>query len=276
MFDEPDLAEVESEDFPGERLIQCRNPLQADQQARKREAWLQKTEPKLDRLVAATQRARRPLRGTDRIALRAGGILAKHQMTKYFDVTITVTTFTYQRKTAVLQAQARLDGLYAIRTHGPKPDRSAETVVDHYKPLSKVEQAFRPLKTVDRKGRPIHPFTRRRIETHFFICMLAECVLWHLKARRAPLRLAEENPDGVTRDPVVVPAERSAATRQKVATKTTQYGTRAMSFQSLMPHWSTLTKAHLEEPSGRTRQVGLGALTPTQKQASKLLGVRYR
>ena len=131
-----------------------------------------------------------------------------------------------------------------------------------------MESAFRQLKTVDRKIRPIHPFTRRRIETHFFIGMRAEYVRGPRKARRAPLLLAEEDPDGVMRDRVVAPAERSVATRQKVATKTTPYGTRAMSFPSLMPHWSTLTKAHLEETSGRTRQVGLGALTPTQSRPS--------
>ncbi len=142
-----------------------------------------------------------------------------------------------------------MDGRYAIRTNVPKPDRSAETVADHYKQRSKEEPAFRPLKTVDLKVRPIHPFTRRRIETHFFIGMLAEYVRWHMKARLAPLLLAEEAPDGVTRDRVVAPAEQSVATRQKVATKTTPYGTRAMSFQALMSHWSTLTKAHLEETS---------------------------
>ena len=205
---------MESEDFPGERLIWCRNPLQADQQAHTRVKRLERTEKKLDQLVAATQRAR-----------RAGGLLAQHQMTPYFDVTITETAFTYQRKEAILQAPARLDGLYAIRTNVPKPDRSAETVVDHYKQLSKVEPAFRPLKTDDLKVRPIHPFTRRRIETHFFICMLAEYVRWHMKAQLAPLLLAEEDPDGTTRDTVVAPTERSAATRQKVTMKTTPYGT---------------------------------------------------
>ena len=276
LFDEQDLAEVESEDFPGERLILCRNPLQADKSAHKREALLQKTEKALDKLVAATQRERRPLRGMDKIALRAGSILGRHKTKKYFDITITETTFTYARKVAVLQEQARLDGLYAIRTAVPKPDMSAETVVGHYKQLSKVEQAFRQLKTVDLKVRPIHHFTRRRIETHFFICMLAGYVLWHMKARLAPLLFAEEDPDGVTRDSIVAPAERSAATRKKVATKTTQYGTRAMSFKSLMHHLATLTKDRLEETSGKTRMLVLGALSPVQKQAFKLLGVSYQ
>ena len=106
--------------------------------------------------------------------------------------------------------------------------------------------------------------------------MLAEYVRWHRKTRLAPLLWAEEDPDGATRDRVVAPAPRSEATRQKVATKTTQYGTQPMRFTSLMHHWSTLTKAHLEETSDQTRPVGLGALTPTQKQAFKLLGVSYQ
>ena len=149
-LDEPDRAEVASEDFPGERLILCRHPLQADRCAHKREAWRQKTEKALDQLVRATPRARRPVRGRDQMARRAGAILERHKTKKYFDVPITETSFTYARKGAVLQAEARLDGRYAIRTPGPESERTAEEAVRSYKGLSKVEPAFRPLKTVDR------------------------------------------------------------------------------------------------------------------------------
>ena len=157
LWDDPDRAEVESEDFPGERLILCRNPLQADKQVHTRAKWLERTEKKLDQLVAATQRTRRPLRGADPIALRAGAILERPKTRKYFDVTITETTFTYGRKVAVLQQPVRLDGLYAIRTRGSESERTVEAAVRSYQPRSKVEPAFRSLKTVDLKVRPIPP-----------------------------------------------------------------------------------------------------------------------
>ncbi len=162
------------------------------------------------------------------MARRVGSLLGQHQRTQYFEVTIPETTFTYARKEAVIQKPARLDGLYAIRTHGPESELTAEEAVLSYQQLSKVEPTFRQLKTVDLKVRPIPPFSQRRMEPHFFIGMLAEYVRGPLKARRAPLLLAEEDPDGVTRERVVAPAERSEAPRQKVTTKTTPYGTRAM------------------------------------------------
>ena len=276
LFDELDLAELESDDYPGERLMLCRNPIQADTCAHNRERRLRRAERKLDKGCTATQRESRRLRGQDKIALRVGGILGKHAVKRYFTVEITETTFSYQRNADFINRQARLDGLYVIRTNAPEAELSAEETVLSYKALSKVEQAFRHMKTVDLRVRPIHHFSARRIETHFFICMLAEYVNWHIKDRLAPMLYAEEDLEHTTRDRVVAPKQPSAATRQKIKTKTTQSGLRAMSYRSLLDHLATLSKCELEDASGDRRFLVIGGLSAYQKQAFKLLGVRYR
>ena len=194
LFDERDLAEITCDDYPGERLILCRNPVQAEHTREKREKLLQATEKRLDALVAATQRERRPVRGVETIALRAGSILGKHKMKKHFTITITDQAFRYQRNEASIAREANLDGLYVIRTSVPDSTLTAEKAVLSYKQLAVVEKAFRCLKTVDLKVRPIHHYRDRRIVAHIFLCMLAYYVQWHMKEKLPPSRSQRKTP----------------------------------------------------------------------------------
>ena len=279
LFDEADLAEIVSDEYPGERLVVCRNPFQKEHAAEKREALLQATEKRLDALVTATRRTRRPLRGTDKIALRAGSILGKHKMKKHFRITITDHSFQYERKDESIAQEARLDGIYAIRTSVSKEKLTADEAVAAYKQLTVVEKAFRSMKSVDLKVRPIYHYRERRIKTHIFLCMLAYYVQWHMKQALAPMTFAEEDPvrAKTERKSVVAPAKPSAATRRKAQTKRTSDGVRVSSFQSLMDHLAQLGKFKLEpnDPSEKTDAQVFETLSKKQKKAFKLLGVSY-
>ena len=279
LFDERDLAEITCDDYPDERLILYRNPIQAEHTREKREKLLQATEKRLDALVVATQRERRPVQGVETIALRAGSILGKHEMKKHFTVTITDQTFRYERNEASIAREANLDGLYVIRTSVPDSTLTAEEAVLSYKQLTVVEQAFRCLKTADFKVRPVHHYRDRRIEAHIFLCMLAYYVQWHMKEKLAPLMFAEENPAQAKagRSSVVVPAKLSADTLETTRTKKNSDGDRITSFQSLMNHLALLGKFKCvpEDPSEKTIYEVLERLSPKQKKAFELLGVKH-
>ena len=274
LFDEMDLAEITSDDYPGERLVVCRNPFQAERAERKRQELLQATEKKLDALLAATERKRRPLRGIARIALRAGAVLDRYKMKKHFKVTITDDVFRYERDEASIAQEARLDGMYAIRTNVPKDELTSEEAVASYKQLAVVEKAFRSLKTVDVKVRPI--YRARRIKCHIFLCMLAYYVQWRMKEQLAPMLFAQEDPAAAKagRASVVAPAQPSPEAQSKARTTD---GARATSFQSLMSHLAQLGKLKLVEknkPEKTTRLV-VQTLSAKQKKAFSLLGVSY-
>ena len=164
LFDEKDLAEVTSDDYPGERLVVCRNPLTAERAARKREKLLEATEKNLDKLVKATRRENKPLRGVDKIALRAGSIVGKHKMKKHFDLSIGEDSFSYSRKEQHIAEEAKLDGIYVVRTNVAASELTSEEAVRTYKQLSVVERAFRSIKTVDLKVRPIYHYRSERIQ----------------------------------------------------------------------------------------------------------------
>mgnify|MGYP005855876483 CR=1 FL=1 len=187
LFDERDLAEFHDPAFPGERLIACRNPLLAAERTRKRDELLAATEKALDKVVAATKRERRPLTGKVAIARRVEREANKYKMAKHFELEITDTSFTYHRNEAKIADEARLDGLYVIRTSVPADTLSAEQRVEAYKSLSTVERAFRAIKTVDLKVRPIHHRLEDRVRCHIFLCMLAYYVEWHMRRDLAPL-----------------------------------------------------------------------------------------
>ncbi|RPI17963.1 MAG: IS1634 family transposase, partial [Acidobacteria bacterium] len=173
LFDDRDLAEVSSPDYPGERLIVCRNPLLADQRARKRRELLEATEKGLAALAAAVARPKRALRGKERIALRLGRMIDRYQVAKHFTWEIGDASFTYARNPVSIEAESALDGLYVVRTSVPAADLAAAEVVRAYKDLAKVERAFRSLKSVDLKVRPIFHWLDQRSRAHVFLCMLA-------------------------------------------------------------------------------------------------------
>ena len=187
LFDERDLAEVVSPDFPDERLIVCRNPLLAAERARKRDELLAATERQLDEIVMATRRTQRPLSGKADIGLRVGRVLNRHKVGKHFELTIGDDGFSYQRKQDQIKAEADLDGIYVIRTSVKPETLTSENTVRAYKDLSTVERAFRCLKTVDLKIRPIFHWLDDRIRAHVFLCMLAYYVEWHMRETRLPL-----------------------------------------------------------------------------------------
>ena len=187
LFDQRDLAEITSPEFPGERLIVCRNPLLAEERKRKREELLAATEKALEKVAQATRRSTNPLRGKDRIGLRVGAVLGRFKMGKHFRLTIEEHSFRYERDLDRIEQEAALDGLYVIRTSVPQAELSAEEAVRSYKRLSRVERAFRCLKTMDLKLRPIHHHLPNRVRAHVLICMLAYYVEWHMRRALAPL-----------------------------------------------------------------------------------------
>jgi transposase len=243
LFDEQDLAEIRSPDYPGERLVACRNPLLAEERARKREELLQATEMELDKIVAATQREKRPLRGRDRIGLRVGKVLGRFKVAKHFRLTITDTEFTYERDTERIEQEAKIDGIYIIRTSVNEATLDAGKVVGSYKRLSTVERAFRSMKTVDLKVRPIYHHLTKRVRAHVFLCMLAYYVEWHMRQALAPLLFDDDDQETAValRDSIVAPAQRSPQAVHKAQTKRTADGFPVQSFHSLLQCLATLT-----------------------------------
>src|ERR1700731_2232215 len=181
LFDERDLATITSPDYPGERLVACRNPLLADERARKREDLLVATEKKLAAIAARVHRAKKPLRGKGKIALAIGRVIDKYKMAKHFDLNITDDRFTFARNTAKIDAEAALDGVYVVRTTVAEAVLDQTATVTAYKQLSTAERAFRSLKTVDLEVRPIYHRRADRVRAHVFLCMLAYYVEWHMR-----------------------------------------------------------------------------------------------
>ena len=187
LFDERDLATITSPDYPGERLVACRNPLLADERARKREDLLVATEKKLAAIAARVHRAKKPLRGKDKIALAIGRVIDKYKMAKHFDLNITDDRFTFARNTAKIDAEAALDGVYVVRTTVAEAVLDQTATVTAYKQLSTAERAFRSLKTVDLEVRPIYHRRADRVRAHVFLCMLAYYVEWHMRQKLKPI-----------------------------------------------------------------------------------------
>ena len=211
FFDERDLAEITSEEFPGERLIVCRNPLLAAERQRKRQERLAATEKDLEPIVAATRRQNRPLCGASTIGLRVGKVINRHKMAKHFVTDITDDTFTFRRNEEKIAAEERLDGIYIVRSNVEPARFDAAQTVRAYKDLSKVERAFRSLKSVDLKVRPLHHRRADRVRAHVLLCMLAYYVEWHMRRALAPLLFDDHDPAAAERRraSVVAPARRS-------------------------------------------------------------------
>jgi transposase len=279
LFDQTDLVEIAHPDFPGERLIACFNPLLAEERARKRPDLLAATEKQLDKIVAATQRRKRPLRGKQNIGLRAGKILNRYRMGKHFQLRIEDDSFHYERKTAHIEREQSLDGIYVIRTSVPKEALSSQQVVASYKSLSGVERAFRSLKSVDLHVRPIHHRLPDRVRAHILLCMLAYYVEWHMRQRLAPMLFDDDDKPQAqaARRSIVAPAQRSAAAKRKAFTKRTADGLPVHSFQTLLGDLATIVKNRIQpaDKSIATFDM-LTQLTAIQQRAFDLLAVPLR
>ena len=218
LFDEVNLAEITHPDYPGERLVACRNPALAAERARKRQALLVATEADLGEVRTAVEREHQALRGQDNIALRVGRVINRHKMAKHFDLTITDDSFSFSRKEEQIAAEAALDGIYVVRASAPHTEGlSAADLVVAYKDLKFNEAGFRSLKAIDLDLRPIYHYSEDRVRAHVFICMLALYLVWHLRKAWAPLCFTDEAPPART-DPVA-PARRSAAALAKVSAR---------------------------------------------------------
>jgi transposase len=276
LFDERDLAEVSHPDYPGERLMACRNPLLAADRARKREELLAATEKELAKIQTQTQRPRKPLRGKDAIGMAVGKVLGHYKVGKHFDIVIEDAGIRYQRKQLQIDTEAALDGIYVIRTSVKTEVASAEQTVFHYKSLSTVERAFRSMKSVDLKVRPIHHHLANRVRAHVFLCMLAYYVEWHMRRALAPILFDDH--DRATaqeeRTSIVAPAARSPKALQKAHSKQTDDGQPVQSFQTLMADLGTITK-NTVVMNKNTMQI-LTTPTALQQRAFDLLEVSLR
>jgi transposase len=275
LFDKRDLMEVQSPDYPGERLVVCRNPLLAEERARKRQELLEATEKLLRPVVEATRRAKRPLRGKDKIGLRVGKLINHYKMGKHFILDITEDRFSYRRDEKRIAAEARLDGLYVIRTSVAQQTLSSESAVRLYKDLSKVERAFRSLKTVDLKIRPIFHWLEGRVRAHVLLCMLAYYVEWHMRQKLRPLLFDDEDKASAAalRSSIVAPAMRSQRARRKDESKRTDDGLPVHSFRTLLADLATLAKNRVRTSGAESAEFYmLTRPTPLQQRAFELLG----
>jgi transposase len=270
LFDETNLAEISHPDYPGERLVACRNPALAAERSRKRDELLAATETDLAPIKAATERDRRPLRGADKIGLRVGKVVNRHKMAKHFELTIADDQFAYTRKTDAISAEAALDGIYVIRASAPHTaSLDAARVVEACKDLKFNEAGFRSLKAIDLDLRPIHHFTETRVRAHVFICMLALYLVWHLRRAWAPICFTDEQPPERT-DPVA-PATRSAAALTKTSRQRHHNGEAIHSFATLLDELATLTR-NIVVFAGGARITELALPTPLQRRAFELIG----
>jgi len=276
LFDTRDLMEVQSPDYPSERLVVCRNPLLAEERARKRQELLEATEKLLRPVVQATQRAKRPLRGKDNIGVRVGKVVDHYKVGKHFILNISESGFSYRRDEEKISAEAKLDGLYVIRTSVPQKDLSSESAVRVYKDLSKVERAFRSLKTVDLKIRPIFHWLEGRVRAHVFLCMLAYYVEWHMRLKLQPLLFDDDDKveAAALRCSIVAPAKRSARAQRKEQSKRTDDGLPVHSFRTLLADLATLAKNRVQTSGAKSAEFYmLTRPTPLQRRAFELLGV---
>jgi Transposase DDE domain len=278
LFDTQDLAEISSPDFPGERLVACKNPFLEAERTRKRESLLAATQADLGKIAAACARARRPLRGRDKIAVRADRVLARRKVAKHFTVEITDDSITYARDQDSIAAEAKLDGIYVVRTSVTATDLDSTEVISSYKALAQVERAFRAFNT-DLDIRPIRHRTEDRVRAHVFLRMISYYITWHMQARLAPLLFTDDDKQTAhaTRTSPVAPAIRSPRALAKAATKQTPGDLPVHSFATLLSDLGTIclnTIAPADPALPGFRLV----TTPTalQRQAFELLGVSHR
>jgi len=268
LFDEQDLAEITSPDFPGERLVACRNPVLAADRARKREDLLAATEKLLAPLIARVRAGR--LAGAAAIGIEAGKVITRYKTGKHFDLTITDTTLTVTRRQDRIDAEAALDGFYVLRTPVPAEELDAPAVVAAYKNLARVERDFRSIISDDLDLRPVFHRLEERVKAHVLICMLACYLTWHLRAAWTPLTYTDEHPPA--RDNPVAPARRSPAAQAKASAQHDPAGRPYRSFRSLLEHLATLTRNQVRFAGTQATVEMLTEPTSTQRQAFDLIG----
>lgn len=275
LFDERDLAEITSLEYPNERLVVCRNPLLAAERARKRQELLAATEAQLAKIAQAVARKRNPLRGADQIGLAAGAVFNRYRVAKHFALTITDDHFAFTRNMDTIEAESQLDGVYVIRTNVSAAELAAPEVVRAYKDLSQAERAFRSLKTVDLEVRPIHHRLPDRVRAHVLLCMLAYYLEWHMRQALAPMLFDDhDRPAGeALRSSPVAKAQPSPAARRKAKTKRTDDGLPVHSFRSLLADLATLTRNTVRFGRAATFPV-LATPTDIQRRALDLLGLQ--
>ena len=266
LFDTQNLAEIAHPDYPGERLICCRNPALADERARKRQALLAATEKDLAKIAASVQAGR--LTGADKIGERIGKVIGKHKVAKHFLREVTDSTFTYRRDEDKINAEAALDGIYVIRTSTTGKALDSTEVVISYKNLKYVERDFRIIKSDDLDLRPIHHYREKRVRAHVLICLLAAYLTWHLREALAELTFTDQHiPD---RDDPVAPAHRSQHAKTKDAIKHTPDGLPLHRYKDLLHHLSTLDRQVINFNGQRIEK--LTSSTPVQRRVFELLG----
>jgi hypothetical protein len=268
LFDQQDLAEIAHPDYPGERLVACRNPLLATERARKRADLLAATEKLLDRIAGRVRTGR--LAGADDIGVAVGKAINTYKVGKHFEVAITTTSLSYARDQAKIDAEAALDGIYVLRTSVDADHLDAAGVVFGYKNLAHVERDFRSLKADDLDLRPIHHRLEDRVKAHVLICMLACYLVWHLRKAWAPLTFTDEHPP--ERDNPVAPAQRSTTAEAKASRQRDTSGHPYRSFRGLLEHLATLTRNQVRFTGTTTDLPMLTEPTDDQRHAFELIG----
>jgi hypothetical protein len=268
LFDQQDLAEITSPDFPGERLIACRNPALAADRARKREELLAATEKLLAPLTARVQAGK--LTGAAGIGIEVGKVISRYKTGKHFEVTITDTSLAIERRQDRIDAEAALDGFYVLRTPVPAGELDPAAVVTAYKNLKYVERDFRHIKSDDLDLRPVFHRLEERVKAHVLICMLACYLTWHLRRAWAPLTFTDQNPPG--QDNPVTPARRSATAQAKASGQYDPAGQPYHSFRGLIEHLATLTRNQVRYTGTQVTIAMLTEPTSTQRQAFELIG----
>jgi hypothetical protein len=269
LFDEQDLAEITSPDFPGERLIACRNPVLAADRARTREDLLAATEKLLAPVITRVQAGR--LQGAGEIGVEIGKVITRYKTAKHFAVTITDTTLTIERRQDQIDAEAALDGFYVLRTPVPAGQLDAAAVVTAYKNLKYVERDFRHIKSDDLDLRPVFHRLGERVKAHVLICMLACYLTWHLRRAWAPLTFTDQDPPA--QDNPVTPARRSARAQAKASGQHDAAGRPYHSFRGLLEHLATLTRNQVRFAGTRATVPVLAEPTSAQREAFDLIGV---
>ena len=268
LFDQQNLAEIRHPDYPGERLVACRNPVLAEDRARTRGELLAATEQLLKALIARVDAGR--LSGKDKIGVEVGKVIGKYKTGKHFTVTITDTALAVTRRQDQIDAEAALDGLYVLRTPVPASELGAGAVVTAYKNLKHVERDFRHLKTDDLDLRPVWHRLEERVKAHVLICTLALYLTWHLRKAWAPLTFTDENPPEAT-DPVA-PAQRSAEATAKASRQQDDAGQQIRSYQGLLDHLATMPRNQVRFAGAQTAVPMLTEPTPVQRRAFELIG----
>jgi hypothetical protein len=269
LFDQQDLAEITSPDFPGERLVACRNPVLAAERARKREDLLAATEKLLAPIQARVQAGK--LAGAGPIGVEVGKVISKYKTSKHFAVTITDDSLTITRSQDQIDAEAALDGFYVLRTPIPASELDGPAVVAAYKNLKYVERDFRHIKSDDLDLRPVFHRLEERVRAHVLICMLACYLTWHLRRAWAPLTFTDENPPAPANP--VAPARRSAAAQAKASYQHDPAGQPYRSFRGLIEHLATLTRNQVRFAGTQATVPMLTEPTSTQRQAFSLIGI---